>query len=99
MELKGFASPRAGTVYNEILSRRRIKAVLNFFEGYEDGRLWDYHKTNALTFTEEPLGETQADPRVTDKLDDPKNSIFNLFASLERRVEVRAAGSNKEQND
>ena len=95
MDLKGFASPRAGNVYNEILSKRRIDAVLNFFRRYEDGKLWDnYYKEDGsgqLTYITEPLGETQADPRVTDQLDDPKNSIFNLFASLERRVEVRAA--------
>ena len=94
MELKGFASPRAGTVYNEILSKRRIDAVLNFFRGYEgEGgkQLWKYYEDGALTYSTEPLGETQADPRVADQLDDVKNSIFNLFASLERRVEVRAS--------
>jgi hypothetical protein len=96
LDLKGFASPRAGTVYNEILSARRIQAVKNFFDQYKDGELEDYRKIGALRFNEQPLGETQADPRVTDKLDDPKNSIFNLFASLERRVEVRSAESNKE---
>lgn len=91
MELKGFASPRAGSVYNEILSKRRIDAVLNFFRGYENEKLWAFYESGALTYSEEPLGETQADPRVTDQLDDEKNSIFNLFASLERRVEVRAS--------
>lgn len=91
MDLKGFASPRAASAYNQILSRRRIDAVLNFFRRYEDGKLWAYTESKALTFSQDPLGETQADPRVTDKLDDPRNSIFNLFASLERRVEVRAA--------
>ncbi|MEL6660824.1 MAG: hypothetical protein AAFR36_30450, partial [Bacteroidota bacterium] len=91
MELKGFASPRAGLVYNEILSKRRIDAVLNFFRGYENEKLWAFYESGALSYSEEPLGETQADPRVTDQLDDEKNSIFNLFASLERRVEVRAS--------
>ena len=99
MELKGFASPRAGTAYNNILSQRRIDAVLNFFEGYKDGQLWAYYKSGKLSYDTEPLGETQADPRVTDKLDDPKNSIFNLFASLERRVEVRAATGDEEQEN
>lgn len=96
IDLKGFASPRASTVYNEILSSRRIVAVENFFNQYKGGALKPFITSGALSYNKQPLGETQADPRVTDKLDDPKNSIFNLFASLERRVEVRSSASNKE---
>lgn len=96
IDLKGFASPRAGSEYNINLSARRIVAVQNFFKQYKDGALEPYLISKALTYDVQPLGETRADPRVTDKLDDPKNSIFNLFASLERRVEVRSATDNNE---
>ncbi|MEM1214099.1 MAG: hypothetical protein AAGJ82_00340, partial [Bacteroidota bacterium] len=103
IELRGFASPRAGAVYNRILSQRRIASVKNFFASYQDGALQKYINLNALQYEEEPLGETQADPRVKDDLDDPKNSVYNVFASLERRVEVRAAdeedGTGTEENE
>lgn len=95
LDLQGFASPRASSGYNEILSMRRIDAVKNFFERYENGRLQSYINDMTLTFNEIPNGETKADPRVTDKLDDTKNSVFNVFASLERRVEVRVAPQNQ----
>jgi hypothetical protein len=96
VELQGFASPRASTLYNEILSARRIDAVMNFFKQYQNGKLYEYATVvGTLRFTSVPNGETKADPRVTDKLDDPKNSVYNVFASLERRVEVRAADSNE----
>lgn len=94
LELRGFASPRASEGYNRILSNRRIDAVRNYFEKYNDGVLDRHIKSGALTFTTLPLGETQADPRVIDKLSDPRNSIYGIFASLERRVEVRSADEN-----
>lgn len=95
IDLQGFASPRASSEYNKILSARRIDAVMNFFEQYENGRLYEFAEIyGTLDFNRIPNGETKADPRVTDQLDDTKNSVYNVFASLERRVEVRAANSN-----
>lgn len=99
IDLRGFASPRASDDYNRRLSARRIVAVQNFFEGYQDGALKPYLKSGVLQYDVQPLGETQADPRVIDKLDDPKNSIFNLFASLERRVEVRSATTRDKKKE
>jgi len=96
VDLKGFASSRASTIYNQILSQRRIAAVYNFFDRYQNEASKSYIALGALRFTELPVGETQADPRVVDKVDDPKNSIYNVFASLERRVEVRCATSNNQ---
>lgn len=96
MELKGFASPRSSAVYNQILSQRRIVAVRNFFDRYQDGAFRSYITLGALKFTELPLGDTKADPRVVADLNDTKNSIYNVFASLERRVEVTAATKTKE---
>lgn len=98
IELRGFASPRASSDYNNILSKRRISSVKNFFERYEDGALLEYIRIGALQYEEEPLGETQADPRVKDDLNDPKNSIYNVFASLERRVEVRSLTDDEDDS-
>ncbi len=94
IDLKGFASPRSNPIYNQILSERRIVAVKNFLERYEDGRLKAYMDDGTLQYTTLPLGSTQADPRVVAQLDDRKNSIYNVFASLERRVEVRSSEEN-----
>lgn len=88
LELKGFASPRASGPYNKILSKRRIDAVVNFIERYEGGKLKAFITAGALSYKELPLGETNADPRVIDRFDDPRNSIYNVLASLERRVEI-----------
>lgn len=99
IDLKGFASPRSNAIYNKILSERRIVAVKNFLERYEEGRLNTYITAGALQFTTLPLGSTQADPKVVAKLEDRKNSIYNVFASLERRVEVRSSDENKQQQN
>ena len=94
IDLKGFASPRSNAIYNKILSERRINSVVNFLRGYENGALVTFIDNNQLLFTELPLGETQADPKVIDRLDDKKNSVYNVFASLERRVEIRSSQNN-----
>lgn len=89
IELSGFSSPRADAKYNEILSLRRIDSVVNFFERYQDGILLPFVQSGQLIISRVGNGERTADPRVTDRLDDPKNSIYNLFGCLERRVEIR----------
>ncbi len=94
LDLKGFASPRSNAVYNKILSERRINSVVNFLEEYDNEALMPYINSNQLSFTKLPLGETQADPKVIDRLDDKKNSIYDVFASLERRVEIRSSEEN-----
>ncbi|RME95241.1 MAG: hypothetical protein D6772_13455 [Bacteroidetes bacterium] len=89
MDLQGFASPRASKVYNNILSARRIDAVKNFFENYRDGAFRPYMASGALTFTEKAYGETKADPRALDESAGERSSIYDILASLERRVEIR----------
>jgi hypothetical protein len=96
MDLQGFASPRAAKRYNEILSARRIDAVKNFFERYEDGVFRTYMATGSLTFIEQAFGETKADPRALDESAGERGSIYDILASLERRVEIRD-GRNSNQ--
>lgn len=86
--LKGYASPRSGTNYNNKLSQRRNSSVINYFKEYEGGTLVKYINNGSLQFTQEALGESTAAQTISDKLGDKKGSIFSLVASAERRVEI-----------
>ena len=86
--LRGYASPRAGSKYNQILTQRRIDSVVNHFESFENGALKDYIQAGKIKFVKEPLGESKAPEGISDELNDPRNSIFGLKVSVERRVEI-----------
>ena len=96
MQLQGFASPRAASEYNMRLSSRRIMSVKNFLRRYGGGVLLPYIDSGQLSFVENPMGESTVDPRISDALDKPQDSVYGIPASLERRVEVgRAIESRK----
>lgn len=86
--LRGYTSPRAATDYNYNLSQRRISSVRNHFESYKDGIFKPYLEQGLLKILEKPYGETKANPEVSDKIDDVRNSIYGVPASSERRVEI-----------
>ncbi len=86
--LQGFASPRAPSTYNELLSSRRISSVINQFRRYSDGVLIKALNDGSLKIVQEPLGETKAPLYVSDDIADERNSIFSVPASRERRVEI-----------
>ena len=88
IELKGFSSPRAEESFNEILSRRRIMSVANFFRAYKNGQFLPYLENGQFKITDRPFGETQSKVGVPDRLDDENGSIYSFRASLERRVEI-----------
>ena len=88
IKLKGFASPRGASKYNENLSSRRIDSVKNHFKRYKNGVLVPYIKSGKLAVVEETYGESTADGSISDSFDDPKNSVFSIIASVERRVEI-----------
>jgi hypothetical protein len=88
--LKGYASPRAEDRYNYKLSLRRIVNVENFFRSHENGILMPYIESGMLLFEQMPYGETNT-YFFNDLLDDERNSIYSIGASLERRVEVLEA--------
>lgn len=95
LNLKGYSSPRAGTEYNRRLSARRVDAVRNYFERYADGALQPFLRSGQLTIREQALGESTADlNQISDRLDDPRESIFSVVASLERRVEIQAVSGD-----
>ena len=98
IRLKGYSSPRASTDYNLILSRRRIDSVKNHFEKFQDGALMPYLNNGQIKIEEEALGESTA-VDVPDALEDEKNSIYSLLASVERRVEIIEVTTGSGQRD
>ena len=87
--LQGYASPRAATAYNERLSARRNDSVENYIEAFRGGALRPYIRSGQLSFTREALGESTADVgAISDRLDRPRESVFSIIASVERRVRV-----------
>ena len=89
ISIKGYASPRATSAYNRILSMRRISSVKNHFTAYNDGAFLTYIRSGQFTFEEEALGESTADlNQVSQDLNDLKGSVYSIQASVERRVEI-----------
>lgn len=95
MTIQGYCSPSGGKGYNEILSRRRINSVKQYFLAYsENGEsIGDYYKadnTGAVQITEQPFGFNRVSPRIRRLLaGSRKNSIYNIAASEERKVVVK----------
>lgn len=90
LQLKGYASPRAEDQYNFRLSARRIVSVENFLRSYKGGILMPYINIGQLEFEQMPFGESTT-YFFDDMLDDERNSIYSIGASLERRVEISEA--------
>lgn len=86
--LKGYASPRAKSDYNQHLSSRRVTSIRNEFDYYRDGVFHPYIIGANLKIKEIPFGESQASSDVSDSLEDTRNSIYSLKAAFERRVEI-----------
>lgn len=86
--LKGYASPRAKSDYNQLLSSRRVFSVRNEFARYNGQIFHDYIANGQYQIKEIPFGESKASSDVSDDLADTRNSIYNLKAAYERRVEI-----------
>ncbi|GJM33536.1 MAG: hypothetical protein DHS20C18_25370 [Saprospiraceae bacterium] len=96
IKLKGYTSTRGAGYYNMRLSARRIQCVKNEFEDFQYGALKPYLDSGKLKIVDEPLGETTADIKmISDRLDDLVGSIYGIFASLARRVEISAVEVGK----
>ncbi|MCC6754464.1 MAG: PD40 domain-containing protein [Saprospiraceae bacterium] len=86
--LKGYASPRAKSDYNQLLSSRRVTSVRNEFDRYSGKGLHDYITGGEFQIKEIPFGESKASSDVSDDLLDTRNSVYSLKAAYERRVEI-----------
>ncbi|PHI20336.1 hypothetical protein CEQ90_07660 [Lewinellaceae bacterium SD302] len=96
IELRGFASPRAGEDYNLRLSDRRNDAVRNYFRRYNNGALMSYINSGKLNMSGESFGESRPTvENISDRLDEPRESVFGLLASQQRRVQIVNAANQK----
>ena len=87
VQVRGFASPRAATDYNEKLTGRRITSLINEILAYDNGAFVPYY--NQLFFVESlPFGERKSAKGVSDDLTDEKGSIYSKEAREERRIEI-----------
>lgn len=86
--LKGYASPLATEQYNFRLGQRRVTNVLNQINFFKEGILKPYISSGQLTVSQKSFGETTSPAGISDLVDDPRNSIFSIPASNERRVEI-----------
>ncbi|PHI20254.1 hypothetical protein CEQ90_08695 [Lewinellaceae bacterium SD302] len=89
LELRGFASPRAAAEYNNRLTSRRMSSVANSIRAYNGGSLMSYINSGKLSFEQRVVGETRPSAgNISDRLDLPKESVYSIMASLQRRVEI-----------
>lgn len=86
--IQGFASPRAPSSYNDLLSSRRISSLINQFRRYSDGVLLKALNNGTLKIVQEPFGESKSPIYVSDDISDTRNSVYSVPASRERRVEI-----------
>ncbi len=95
---KGYASPRAENKYNLALGQRRVNSVKNEMIFYEDNSLKPYFLSGQLKITDISFGKELSPADVPSDLKDERNSIYNMKAAKERRVEIlRAARTSNNQ--
>ena len=92
--LKGFASPRADAKYNLALGQRRVNSVKNEMIFNSNGELKPYFLSGQLVLTDISFGKELAPPDVVGSIEDERNSIYNIKAAKERRVEILRASRN-----
>lgn len=93
IQVKGYASPIAGSRYNDMLSRRRIKSIENFFSEYNDGALKPYIENRQLQIEEAAFGDQRAGKDVPPRIERLLSDLGNLgnlaiSNSRDRRISV-----------
>lgn len=94
--VKGYASPRAESKYNLKLSQRRVYSVKNETL-LSDPELMRYYNQGKLILNDVSFGKETAPANVSSSLSDVRNSIYNIDAAKERRIEILrvSRGDNK----
>ncbi|MGB4957995.1 MAG: hypothetical protein WBO36_00900 [Saprospiraceae bacterium] len=92
--LKGYASPRADSKYNLALGQRRVNSVKNEMINHSNTELKFYFLSGQLAITDISFGKELAPADVEGDIRDERNSIYNLKAANERRVEILRASRN-----
>ena len=92
IKINGYASALHKQEYNRRLSLRRIASFVNYLREYQQGALSKYmdgKSKNTLTIQSAPKGSSEAiSKKVSDNLQDQRNSVYSISASVERRISV-----------
>lgn len=93
VHIEAFCSPLGSSEYNLSLGKRRVDSVRKHFLQYDGGKIAPYYQNKKFIIRGTSNGENKADPRARAALSgaDQKNrqkGIFDIFATLERRVEI-----------
>ncbi len=94
--LKGYTSPRAESKYNLTLGQRRVNSVKNEMIFFDNEELKSYFLAGKLVITDISFGKELAPLDVEGNLKDIRNSIYNIKAAKERRVEILRASRNNQ---
>ena len=90
IKINGYASALHKQEYNRRLSLRRIGSFVNYLREYQQGALSKYidkKSSNTLTVQADPKGSAEAiSKNVSDNIQDQRNSVYSISASLERRI-------------
>jgi tetratricopeptide (TPR) repeat protein len=97
LTLKGFASPRAATNYNLNLTARRVSSVLNHFMIFDGGIYKKFVQNGQITIVQEPNGESKSPRGISDVISKERESIYNVPASRERRLEIIGVQVNRDE--
>jgi hypothetical protein len=94
--LKGYASPRAGVLYNKNLTDRRVTSVYNHFDIFDGGIYKKFVDSKQLIIIREANGEAKSPPGISDNVKDDRKSVYDVRASKERRLEIIGVKVNQE---
>lgn len=94
IQIKGHASPKYTSKYNQRLSERRIASVYNELRNFQSGLLKEFINSGRLVVKETAYGEDLAPFNVSDSATDRRFSVFSPEASKERRAEIVKVTSN-----
>jgi hypothetical protein len=95
--LKGYASPRAGATYNLNLTDRRVSSVYKHFDLFDGGIYKKFVLSHQLIIKRESNGSTKAPKDISKDINDRRNSIYDVRASRERRLEIIGVRVNKDK--
>ena len=105
IKVKGYASPLNTSEYNYHLSKRRIASLINYLYAVDSGYFRPYLQGDSsgmgsLTIYQDPRGDKNAAPYVSENPNDKRNSVYSKAAALERRIQITmySAGENDANN-
>ncbi|MDR0941263.1 MAG: hypothetical protein LBM68_03450 [Bacteroidales bacterium] len=112
--LKGYASPVGFTDYNEVLAKRRISCLQNYFNEYNGGALAKFTQNEPNTgkgsvkFIQEPIGSLTDEAIMPNASEQERlalsdrgqrwKSVYSPTASYQRKIEIVAVSFEEEEN-